>query len=128
MPGFQKEKECFKKAKITYGKDRYGKIVKEYTWPRDPQPGENAYYKRLVDSVDPQTGKYYSKKDERGSPVKGTGARHIVDQIVRIRTLKGEFLYTLGRLEGYDHIGNKTHVSCARLECYIQMNFKFKRI
>ena len=128
MPGFQKEKECFREAKIRGAKDRKGKIIKEYTWPRDPQPGENAYYKWLVQSVDPQTGNYYCERDAKGNPIIGTGAKHIVDQIIRIRTLNGEFLYTLGRLEGYDHIGNKTHVSCARPERYIKINFKFEKI
>ena len=128
MPGFQREKKCFKEAKIRNGRDRYGKVVKEFTWPRDPQPGENAYYKGLVQSVDPESGKYYPARNAKGNPIKGTGAKHVVNQIIRIRTLKGEFLYTLGSLEGFDHIGNKTHVNCPKPEYFMKTNFKFERV
>ena len=70
------------------------------------RPAEQAYYLRLKWATDDNM-KYNPAKDEKGNPIKGTGARHIINNIIRIKTLKGEFLVTDGKLIGYDHIGNK---------------------
>ena len=58
-------------------------------------------------SQDPDTGKFYEQRDPRtGNTIKGTGPKHLVRQIVRIRTSDGkEFLYSNGKVTGFDVMG-----------------------
>jgi len=128
MPYLQKEKECYKKAIIQNGRDSFtGRTIKEpRTWPRDPAPGELAYYKWVKLSTDDRMN-WNPVRDEKGNPVKGTGARYLVDQINRVRTADGEFLLSIGRLKGYDNMGNKTGKSCNSPEKWSETLLNFTR-
>ena len=57
--------------------------------------------------TDPDTGKFYEQRDPKtGNTIKGTGPKHLIRQIVRIRTSDGkEFLYSNGKLTGFDVTG-----------------------
>ena len=126
MPGFQKEIECYKRAIIHGGKDAItGKKLPPTSWPRDLAPGELAYYNFLKRSTDDDMN-WNTARDDRGNEIKGTGARYVIDGIIRVRTVKGEFLVSYGRLEGYDEIGNKTGVSCHCPEQWIEIHFNYQ--
>ena len=128
MPGFQKEKEYYKKAIITGGRDSItGKNLPDTTLVKDPSPGELAYY-RWLERVTDDNMRWNPAKDEKGNEVKGTGARQIVDHIIRVKTVKGEFLITASRLQGYDHLGNMTGVSCSTPEKHMKRIFNFTRM
>lgn len=124
MPGYQKEIECFKKAKISGVDDRGQEVVS--TWPRDPQPGELAYYDWLKKATNDNM-KYNPARDEEGAPIKGTGAKHVVNQIIRVKTTKGEFLVTNGELTGYDRDGNPIKYNCRHPEEWTETKFTFVR-
>jgi hypothetical protein len=71
--------------------------------------------------------KYNCAKDEMGNPVKGTGARHIVITIIRIRTMKGEYRVSDGLLESCDHNGNKLVTKNRHPEEWFETFFEFTR-
>lgn len=126
-PHFQKEKDCYKKAIIHNGRDAAtGRKVKDTAWTRDSQPGELAYERWLKEVTD-ENMKYYPAKDKKGNPIEGTGARHIVTSIIRIKTPKGEFLVSDGKLQGYDHFGNLRERTCRHPEEWFRTDFNFVR-
>jgi hypothetical protein len=46
---------------------------------------------------DPDTGNFFEQRDKNGNTIKGTGPKHLVKTIVRIRTNDNkEWLYTKG--------------------------------
>jgi len=126
MPNFHKEIACYKKAIIHNARDRNGRPVKDATWPRDEQPNERAYYNWLKDVHD-ENWKPNPAKDERGNEIKGTGAKHVIQGILRVRTVKGEFLVTDGKLVGYDAFGNVRERTCRHPEEWVKTNFNFTR-
>jgi len=125
MPNFHKEIACYKKAIIHSARDRNGKALNA-TWPRDEQPNEIPYY-NWVKEVTDENWKYNPQRDEEGNTIKGTGAKHVIQGIIRIRTVKGEFLVTDGKLVGYDAFGNKRERTCRHPEEWYKTNFNFTR-
>ena len=55
----------------------------------------------MVKVQNPDTGRFYNKRDNDGNVIKGTGPKHIIKQIVRVRRKDGsEFLYSNGYVPG----------------------------
>ena len=51
-------------------------------------PQAQVMYDETAQEVrDPETGEFYHKRDKNGNIIKGTGPRHLIRQIVRIRTM-----------------------------------------
>jgi len=62
---------------------------------------------------DPDTGKVYEQRDKNGNTIKGTGPKHLIKTIVRIRANGGsEFLYTKGRVMGFDVVFDVVNQKC----------------
>ena len=57
--------------------------------------------------VNPDTNEFYPALNKAGNPLKGTGPKRIVQQIIRIKRKDGnEYLYSTGEVNGYDAFGN----------------------
>lgn len=127
MPNYQKEIECYKKSIIKEGRDERGRKVPPTAWPRDRQPGEMSYYLWLKKVTDEDMN-WNPALDERGAPIEGTGAKHIVNQIIRVKTKDGQFLLTNGELIGYDYNGNPLQHTCRHPEEWMETQFRFVRL
>ena len=79
--------------------------------------------------TDPDTGKFYEQRDPRtGNTIKGTGPKHLIRQIVRIRTSEGkEFLYSNGKLTGFDVLGEVATVTCSNPETWNRTGFLYNK-
>lgn len=127
MPHWKDEEKCYEETKIE-GKDTYtGKKVSSY-WPRD-KPQEQIRYELWLQKVrDPDTGKFYEQIDKNGNTVKGTGPKHLIRQIVRIRTNDGkQFLYSNGYILGYDVVGDPVREVCSNPETWQRTGFMYKK-
>jgi hypothetical protein len=63
-----------------------------------------------------------------GSAIKGTGAKHTITQIIRLRRKDwSEFLYSLGECNGYDAVGNIVPLTCAKPEMWTKTLFNYER-
>jgi hypothetical protein len=49
---------------------------------------------------DPDTGKFYEQRDKNGNTIKGTGPKHLIKTIVRIRTNGGSEFF-IPRVESW---------------------------
>ena len=77
---------------------------------------------------DPDTGEFYKQRDKDGNIIKGTFPKHIVRQIVRIRTSDDkEYLYSNGYLIGFDVVGDPVSQSCSNPETWIKTGFRYKK-
>lgn len=74
-------------------------------------------------------GDFYQQRDKDGIPIKGTGARYVVTVITRLRDSirKNEYLYTKGRLEGFDAGGTPVRIPIYRPEVWTKTNFAYKK-
>jgi len=117
-PGFKMEEECFSKAIIkdvnespSRKKKSKSDIDQEpMTWPREKSGEETAYERFLDETVDPKTGALY----------------YITD-IYRLRRASGEeFLYSKGRVDAFDSLGNPVNHSILKPEIWTRTNFKYK--
>ena len=127
MPYWKNEEKCYEEAKLE-GKDRLtGKQVTTH-WTRD-MPIEQVMYNEWLKKVrDSETEKFYHKRDKNGNIIKGTGPRHLISQIVRIRTNSGnEYLYSNGYLLGYDVIGDPVRQVCSNPETWKRTDFAYKK-
>jgi hypothetical protein len=127
MPGYGKEEDCFRKA-IVY--DFATKKFSEDGWPRDKPVSQITYENWLVKVVNKRTGEFYQKKDRQtGALVEGTGARYIINVICRVRDAKGknEYLYSKGRLEGYNETGWPEKMSISWPEVWNKTEFNYER-
>ena len=124
---WKKEQQCYDEAKVE-GKDRLGKKVST-TWPRDKPIEQTMYETWLQKVMDPDTGKFYEQRDSKtGNTIKGTGPRHLVIQIVRIRTNEGkEYLYSNGKLTGFDVLGEVATVNCSNPETWNRTGFLYNK-
>jgi hypothetical protein len=120
------EQQCFDEAKLE-GKDtRTGKTVKT-TWPRDKPQDQRKYETWLLKVRDPDTGEFYNQRDKDGNIIKGTGPKHLVRQIVRIRTTDGvEYLYSNGMLTGYV-LGEQQTISISNPETWNRTGFLYNK-
>lgn len=124
---WKKEQQCYDEAKVE-GKDtRTGKKT-TIPWPRD-KPQEQIKYEMWLQKVtDPDTGKFYEQGDRNGNTIKNTGPKHLVIQIVRIRTSDGkEYLYSNGKLTGFDALGEVVTVNCSNPETWNRTGFLYNK-
>ena len=63
--------------------------------------------------VNPDTNEYYPALNKAGNPIKGTGAKHIVKQIIRFKRKDGRNFFIHWEVNGYDAFGNS--VQCTLL-------------
>jgi hypothetical protein len=78
--------------------------------------------------TDPDTGKFYEQRDKNGNTIKGTGPKHLIKTIVRIRTNDGsEFLYSKGRVTGFDVIGDVVSEKCNEPETWAKVGFAYDK-
>jgi hypothetical protein len=125
---WKKEQQCYDEAKVE-GKDtRTGKKASG-TWPRDKPIDQVMYETWLQKVTDPDTGKFYEQRDPKtGNTIKGTGPKHLVRQIVRIRTSDAkEYLYSNGKLTGFDVLGEVTTVTCSNPETWNRTGFAYDK-
>ena len=118
MPYWKKEQQEYDDAKVE-GRDRTSGKKVTVSWPRD-KPTAQKYYETWLNTVKyPDTGKFYEKRDKNGNTIKGTGPKHLVRQIVRIKTADGkEWLYSNGRVTGYDVTGDSISEVCSNPETW----------
>ena len=136
MPNFKKQDKCWEDEQIEVV-DSFHKnpIIKKdgkqlvAAFPHDKPVNQIAYEEFLKVIVNPDTQDYYPARNKAGAEIKGTGAKHIVNQIIRLRRKDGtEFLYSLGRIQGYDAFGNSVHRNCAKPEVWTRQLFDYKRL
>ncbi len=127
MPHWINEEKCFEDAKVE-GKDTKTGKKTTISWPRD-KPIEQTKYELWLQKVrDPDTGKFYEQRDKNGNTIKGTGPKHLIRQIVRIRTSDGkQWLYSNGKLTGFDVLGEVTTVTCSNPETWDRTGFAYDK-
>jgi hypothetical protein len=125
---WKKEQQCYDEAKVEGKDSRTGKKASG-TWPRDKPIDQVMYETWLQKVTDPDTGKFYEQRDPKtGNTIKGTGPKHIVRQIVRIRTTDGkEYLYSNGKLTGFDALGEVATVTCSNPETWNRTGFLYNK-
>ena len=136
MPNFKKQDKCWEDEQIEVVDSFHKKpiIKKDGTqliaaFPHDKPVNQIVYEEFLKIIVNPDTNEYYPARNKAGEEIKGTGAKHIVNQIIRFRRKDGkEFLYSQGRIEGHDAFGNSVHRNCAKPEVWTKTLFDYKRI
>ena len=136
MPHWKKADKCFEDEQTevidTFHKrkilDKDGKpLMKSY--PHDKPVAQLSYEEFLKIIVNSETNEYYPARNKAGKEIKDTGAKHIVNQIFRLRRKDGsEYLYSLGRIQGYDAFGNSVHRNCAKPEVWTKTLFDYKRV
>lgn len=127
MEKWAKEEKCYKDAKV------YDFITKKFVedgglrWFQKSTE-QFAYERWLSDVVNQATGTFYQQRDEDGIPIKGTGARHVISVIMRVRDAKGaEYLLSKGKLIGYDAGGMRKEYSIARSEKWRNTVFLYRK-
>ena len=128
MPHWPKEDKCFEDEQVEVI-DRKGK---KSTRPflHDRSQRQINYEELLKVIVNPETNEYNPARNKEGGAIKGTGAKHIVTQIMRIRTKKdrSEYLITQGAISGFDAFGNVVRRNCASPEMWTRTIFDHQRI
>ncbi len=126
MPYWKKEEECYSETKVE-GRDQKGKKTST-SWPRDKPMAQRYYETWLKNVTDPDTGKFYEQRDKNGNTMKGTGPKHLVRQIVRIRTNDNkEWLYSNGIVTGFDVAGDEVHETCSNPETWNRVGFAYDK-
>jgi hypothetical protein len=101
MPHYKDIEEEFKAAKI---KDL--KTNKISSWPYRKDTDQLLYENWLSEVINEETGEWNpERRGPEGTPVKGSGARYVVNVIVRFKVGKEEFVCSKGRLEGFSSAG-----------------------
>ena len=62
----------------------------------------------MVKVQNPDTGRFYNKRDNDGNIIKGTGPKHIIKQIVRVRRKDGSEFLTLTACTWEDNAFDET--------------------
>jgi hypothetical protein len=133
-PGFKLEEECFSKAIIKDIEEKQNKPnsrsdldQEPMTWPREKSGKETGYERFLEETINPKTGEFYPQKDEDNRAIKGTGATYYITDIYRIRRATGEeFLYTKGRVDAYNGLGDPINHPISKPEIWTKTNFSYK--
>ena len=118
FPGFKLQQEQYSRVKTNKGK----------SWPRSKSPLEHCYSRFISDVVNPANNCFYTPLDENNYPIQmidnGPACRHVVNTIVRIKTLDGsEKLYSLGELIGYDGASIRRSMACHKPEVVETVRF-----
>jgi len=131
MPNWKKEEDCFKEEPFfrTVTDMTTGKKRTVTGWPR-PKPVLQISYEDWQKEVyDEENQEYYTAKDQKGNPIKGTGPKYLIKSIFRLRSNKGkEYLFSLGKLEGYDSLGNIKIRNCPSPEQWTKTTFGHEQI
>lgn len=134
MPHWKKQERCFEEeqTEVTDYSGRKvtnnGKAVIK-PWPHDKPVAQISYENWLEQVVNPETNEFYTALNKAGNPIKGTGPKHTITQIIRFRRKDGsEFLYSLGQCQGYDAFGNVIPLTCAKPEMWTRTLFDHQRL
>ena len=119
--------QCYDDAKVEGKDSRTGKKT-TISWPRD-KPVEQTTWESWLQKVrDPDTGKFYEQRDKNGNTIKGTGPKHVIKTIVRIRTNDGsEFLYSKGTVTGFDVVGDVVSQKRNEPETWAKVGFAYDK-
>jgi hypothetical protein len=132
--GFKMEEECFSKAIVkdvdqstSKSRSRKSDLDQEpMTWPREKSGTETAYERFLGETVNPKTGEFYPEIKDK-IPVPKTGALYYITDIYRIRRADGsEFLYTKGRVDAFNSLGDPVNHATGKPETWTRTNFSYK--
>ena len=124
---WKKEQQCYDEAKVEGKDSRTGKKT-TISWPRDKPIEQSSWESWLQKVTNPDTGKFYEQRDKNGNTIKGTGPKHLIKTIIRIRTNDGsEFLYTKGRVTGFDVIGDVVDQKCNEPETWSKVGFAYDK-
>ena len=124
---WNKEQQCYDEAKVE-GKDIRTDKKTTISWPRDKPIEQTIWESWLQKVTDPDTGKFYEQRDKNGNTIKGTGPKYLVKTIVRIRTNdEKEYLYSKGRVTGFDVIGDVVDQKCNEPETWSKVGFAYDK-
>jgi hypothetical protein len=124
---WKKEQQCYDDAKVEGKDSRTGKKT-TISWPRDKPIEQTTWESWLQKVTDPDIGKFCEQRDKNGNTIKGTGPKYLVKTIVRIRTNDGsEFLYSKGRVTGFDVIGDVVSQKCNEPETWTKVGFAYDK-
>jgi hypothetical protein len=124
---WKKEQQCYDDAKVEGKDSRTGKKT-TISWPRDKPIEQTTWESWLQKVTDPDTGKFCEQRDKNGNTIKGTGPKYLVKTIVRFRTNDGsEFLYSKGRVTGFDVIGDVVSQKCNEPETWTKVGFAYDK-
>ena len=88
-----------------------------------------AYENWLERVVNEDTNQFYPALNKQGNPIKGTGPKRIVQQIIRLKRKDGkEFLYSIGEVNGYDAFGNPAQCTLHKPEMWKRTLFTHERM
>jgi hypothetical protein len=77
--------------------------------------------------INSKTGEFCPQKDDDNRAIKGTGATYYIIDIYRIRRPGGsEFLYTKGRVDAFNSLGDPVRHSISKPEIWSKTNFSYK--
>ena len=135
MPYWKKEEKCFEEEQIEVTDHNGRKVTKNgktviKPWPRDKPVDQIVYQDEwLKKVVNPDANEFYPARNKDDNPIKGTGAKHIVRQIIRIRRKDAtEYLYSLGTLYAFDAFGNIVDCNCNKPEVWTKTLFTHTRV
>ena len=96
------------------GSNNYDKLAKDL----------NTHFTKYIKNLETSEKMYYDKVFPFLHQRSRTGAKHIVTQIIRIRRKEGmEYLYSLGRIQGFDAFGNVVARNCGNPEMWTRTVF-----
>jgi hypothetical protein len=121
MPNWKKEEDCFKNE-LRRVRDGTGK-VKTQSYPRAKSVLQWVYEQWQKDVYDEEKEEYYQARDQKGNQIKGTAPKYLIKSIFRLRKNGKEYLFSLGKLVGYDSLGNVKIRSCPTPEKWTRTLF-----
>jgi hypothetical protein len=126
MPHWKDEERCFAEAKL---RDARTKKLVEGGWPRQKPTNQATCERWLSNVVNQDTGEFHMARNNEGIPDKTTGAKYIVTVITRIRDSSGknEYLYTKGKLEGFNASARPEIMHIAKPETWSKTEFAYDR-
>jgi hypothetical protein len=135
MPNWKKQDRCFEEEKVELVDPLHStKIMKNgkpviKAWPHDKPVAQISYENWLKEVTNPETNEFYPARNKEGNPIKRTGAKHIVTQIIRVRRKdRSEYLISQGQVIGYNAFGNVVGRNCAKPEVWTRTLFNHERV
>jgi hypothetical protein len=126
MPNWKKEEDCFNQE--PYFRNTIDQVTgKKNTikgYPRQKPVLQISYEQWQKDVYDEDNQVYYSARDQKGNLIKGTDQpKYLIRSIFRLRKQGKEYLFSLGKLEGFDSLGNKKIRNCPSPEKWTKTTF-----
>ena len=133
-PGFKLEEECFAKAIVRdinestrKSKSKSDLNQEPFTWPHMKSTSQLSYETFLEQVINQKSGEFYPQRDKDDKPIKNTGATYTLDDIYRIRRADGsEFLYSKGRVDAFNSLGDPITHLISKPEIWTRTNFLYK--